>query len=160
MSGLQREDFISVDGTGRPIAPSSGVFPILLEIEQGILKVVGTAFYITRYGLFLTATHVLEDVFDQRGKERGSMFGLHAVDDQHYHLRRVTRFARHHAADITLGELDNFKSAFPFNPLQNMRGILSKRKPKRDDHLITYAYPKNKRLLFTGGDPVPSLRKF
>src|SRR5688572_910708 len=80
------------DGSGKPIEARSGVFPILLELRPGTLKVVGTAFYITRYGLFLTAAHVLLDVFDEKKRERGAMFALHLMEDGKLNLRGVVKF--------------------------------------------------------------------
>ena len=49
---------------GRPIFPAGVVLPGLEEVGPGQLRVVGTGFYMTRYGLFATAKHVLEDLCD------------------------------------------------------------------------------------------------
>lgn len=155
---MQGEGVITTDSSGKPVSPDEGVFPILLELEPGVLKVVGTAFYITRYGLFLTAAHVMLDAFDQGNKQRGRVLGLHAISDTGYVLRAVHRFDYKVDVDIALGELGNFKEEFPHNPLENKIGVLRKRKPKRGDFLITYAYPDNEPLDFRSGDrskPLP-----
>ena len=49
-------------GDGQPIEPGDGVVPILQEVGLKRLKVVGTGFYITRYGLVATAKHVIEEL--------------------------------------------------------------------------------------------------
>jgi hypothetical protein len=151
-AGLQNDSLITTDGSGRPISPATGIFPILLELELGVLKVVGTAFYITRYGLFLSAAHVMFDAFDKNNKQRGRLFGLHAANDYKYNLRPVLRFDSNYNADIALGELDNFKNEHPENPLENKIGILQKRRPVRGDFLSTYAYPDNEPFDFRDRD--------
>ena len=46
-------------GDGKEISATTGVVPILVELDKGKLQVIGTGFYITRYGLLLTARHVM-----------------------------------------------------------------------------------------------------
>ncbi len=46
------------DGGGKNIDPGAAVIPIMKELERGRLAIIGTGFYISRYGLFLTAAHV------------------------------------------------------------------------------------------------------
>ena len=48
------------DGTGRTIHPGDGVVPIMKELTGRKLAVEGTGFYVSRYGLFITARHVLD----------------------------------------------------------------------------------------------------
>ena len=55
--------------SGQDVHPGSGAIPILKDIEPGRLKIVGTGFFITRYGLFATARHVLQELADiEQGK--------------------------------------------------------------------------------------------
>ncbi len=51
-------------GDGREISATQGVVPILRELEKGQTHVMGTGFYITRYGLFLTARHVFDHIIE------------------------------------------------------------------------------------------------
>jgi hypothetical protein len=131
----------------------SGCFPILRERETGTLIVIGTGFYVTRYGLFLTAAHVLDDAFGEDGRERGVLFGLHYADDRTLHLRRVIRYNKHSVMDVALGELDNFIDRFPDNPLLNVQCRLARRRPQRGEQLTTYAYPENKALVMDRENP-------
>jgi hypothetical protein len=54
----------AIDGNENPIDPKYGVFPILKELSKGSLSVVRTGFYLTRYGMFITAKHVMDELVD------------------------------------------------------------------------------------------------
>lgn len=60
MTFISRPQALRSDG--QPIEPGDGVVPILQEVSSKRLKVVGTGFYITRYGLVATAKHVVEEL--------------------------------------------------------------------------------------------------
>ena len=64
-------------GDGRPINPGVGVIPIMKEVTRGKLAIIGTGFYVARYGLFLTAQHVLEDLVDWKTQVVGVGYVCH-----------------------------------------------------------------------------------
>jgi hypothetical protein len=57
---------------GRLFFDASAIFPIFIEGGPGTLELVGTGFYITRFGHFLTACHVLMDIHER--EKTGFMF--------------------------------------------------------------------------------------
>ena len=136
-------------GDGGVVSATLGVFPILREIERGKLQVIGTGFYVTRYGLFLTARHVFDHIIESDRRLNQSLRILHDTGET-LHIRSVTRFAYSHHADIALAEADNFISKLPDRPLGNLRPTLTLRPPKPGSTLAGFAYPRNALLDFTG----------
>ena len=135
-------------GDGRPISATLGVFPLLRELEKGKLQVVGTGFYITRYGLFLSARHVFDHITGAKNPSAENFRIFHHTGDQ-IHIRHVKRFTISNHADIALGEADNFSEQYPDNPLSNLRAKLTLETPTIGEKLITFAYPRNALLDFT-----------
>ncbi len=51
--------------------PKKAIFPILKHEENGNIKFLGTGFFVTRLGFFVSAKHVFEDVLDIKGNAKG-----------------------------------------------------------------------------------------
>ena len=45
--------------------PVGHTFPLLSHNDQGLWRLIGTGFYISGDGLFVTAAHVVEDVLER-----------------------------------------------------------------------------------------------
>ncbi len=135
-------------GDGRPIQPGDGSVPVLRELERGRLKVVGTGFWITRYGLFVSAKHVLEELTGGTPPKLGRGYILHLAGEAEVHLRRIRAVSLSTTADLAVGQADNFVDKFPNNALMNLRGKLSCEVPPLGSLLRTYAYPENAILDF------------
>ncbi len=145
------------DGTGRPVNPRDGVVPIMKEIDKGMLKVEGTGFYISRYGLFLSAHHVIETLIDRTGKNLGVGYICHLAENNTVHLRRILRAGLLQPADLAVGQADNYLNKYPDNPLMNMRATLSTTIPETGSRVVTYAYPENEVLDFTDEGETPTI---
>lgn len=145
----------AVRGDGTKIDPGHGVVPIIKEIGRGRLKIVGTGFYITRYGLFMTARHVLEELLTKTKEKIGVGFVLHLAGDDKIHLRRILSGAFLNPADLAVGQAENYRAKFPDNPLMNIRPTLTGAIPPEGSDLATYAYPENDVLDFTQKDKPP-----
>ena len=89
-------------GDGTEISATSGVVPILRELETGKLQVIGTGFYITRYGLLLSARHVFDDIIWAEAPVR-----IFHHTGEIVHIRRLLRVSTADQADIALIETDN-----------------------------------------------------
>ena len=122
---------LALRGDGTPIQPGDGSIPIMKEISEGKLAVIGTGFYITRYGLFLTAKHVLDELVDKEGHFSSVAYVLHLADENSVHLRRILTITLLNPADLATGQADNFNSEFPDNPLMNLRCGLTARGRRR-----------------------------
>ncbi len=144
-------------GDGTEIHPCSGVVPILKEIVRGQLSVIGTGFFISRYGLFATAAHVVEALVSKN--ELGISFILHSPEKQEevFHLRKIRRITFFNEVDLAIGQADNYVDKFANNPLSNLRCMLSVKIPRVGSRVYTYAYPENEILDF-GGDNIPIIK--
>jgi len=141
---------------GSEVAPGSGVIPILKQIGPKRLLVVGTGFYVTRYGLFATARHVLEDLVAADSKELGVGYVLEDRDGKALVIRRIVGASLSNIADIALGQAENSREqkAAP----SNRRGRLALSCPEVGESLATYAYPENDVLDFNFEDRPPTLK--
>ena len=145
-------------GDGTQILPNAGVVPIMKEIEKGKLSIIGTGFYITRYGLFLSAKHVLEELVDyQRGTILPS-FIFHHEDEGEVYLRTIRSISLVNKVDLAIGQANNYKEEFPQSPLTNLRVLLTTEVPQIGSNLVTFAYPQNKVLDFTQSETIPEVK--
>ncbi|MDA0733220.1 MAG: serine protease [Chloroflexi bacterium] len=117
--------------------------------------VVGTGFYISRYGLFMSAKHVLETLINESKANLDVGYVCHRGVGNTIHLRRIRRVSFLNPQDIAVGQADNYVEQFPKDPLRNMRVKLTTDLPLPGDSVITYAYPQNEILDFTRTDAVP-----
>lgn len=145
----------AVDGAGRTLNPRDCVVPIMKEIGKGRLLIVGTGFYISRYGLFMSAHHVMETLIDDSKTKLGVGYVCHLGEGNAVHLRRILRAGLLHPADLAVGQADNYVNKYPENPLANKRVRLTARVPEPGSRLITYAYPENEVLDFTVENRTP-----
>src|SRR5581483_10751943 len=131
----------SLRADGLPIHPGTGILPIVKEVGLGRLLVVGTGFYITRYGLVATAKHVIDDLVLPDGVTIGPAFVVHLQGDDEIVLRKVERAHFLKEIDVGVVQVDSFLKVDPPDALQNLRGALAASLPIEGSHLITYAYP-------------------
>jgi hypothetical protein len=147
------------DAAGREIAPASCVLPILKEIGPGQLKVVGTGFYITRYGLLATAKHVLEDLCDLKTLTLRTGYVFQDDDQGGFALRRIEAATWSNTADVGIAQVENRIGGAKQHPgPANRRVRLSLTRPPPGDRLVSYAYPENKVLDFRDPGHVPHLQ--
>lgn len=155
-TGMSRP--VALRGDGRLIEPGDGVVPILQEVGVKRLKVVGTGFYITRYGLVATAKHVIEELKDTDELKLLPGFVLHLGPDDTILLRPIRRAHLLIAADVCVIQADNFLESDPTTALMNLRPRLSATLPPAGEPLVTYAYPENTILDFNLDDHIPEIR--
>jgi hypothetical protein len=141
-------------GDGQPLHPGDGVVPIMKKVGHKRLSIIGTGFYVTRYGLLVSAKHVLQDLAAEDGTLLQSCV-CHLGPQDEIYLRPIRRAYLLQAVDIGIAQADNFMSTNPSNPLQNLRAILSTELPPAGSQLITYAYPENEVLDFTHDGQIP-----
>ena len=153
---VKKREHSAMDGDGRPIEPSACVVPILRQTEPGRLLLVGTGCYVTRYGLVLTAAHVLKDLAE--GNTLRTAFVMHRPDEATVHLRRIRSVSWLNEFDIGLAQAENYLESVPQRPLTNMRARMSIRVPQVRESLVTYAYPQNAPLDFREPNAAPEVR--
>jgi hypothetical protein len=140
------------DADGNPILPNRGVVPLLLEIGERRLSVIGTGFYVTRYGSVATAKHVVAEFvegLDQLGRVTRRGYVLHWQGESELILRGIRRYALSNVFDIAVAEAENFCEKYcASQALMNMRGRISLRQPPIGARLVTFGYPENATLDF------------
>lgn len=137
-----------VDGSGAPLQPLDGVVPVLRELRPGVVKVVGTAFWITRYGLLMTAGHVADDLVQQGQLCLAFVPQFQGQDE--VILRRLLNISRMNEVDIAVLQAENFGSSAP-RPIANKRAPLSAEVPAVGSPMSCYGYPLNEILTLSEG---------
>ena len=145
-SHFKKMPIVVTNSRGENAHPGEAVTPILLQLEPGLYKIIGTGFYITRYGLFLTAKHVVEDLTQADGTLRNCLT-WHLPNDSEINMRQIKRAsidrnAPLHAPDIAVCQADNFS----FTLMNERIGIVVS--PPVGSIVGTYAYPENELLDF------------
>ena len=131
--------------------------PILKEVGHKRLMVIGTGFYVTRYGLFITARHVLKELKDSDKGVLSKSFVCHMHKQGEIFLRPILRAHWLNEVDIGAGQADNYMGRHPANPLMNLRGRLCAEFPREGEPLTTYAYPENEVLDFSSEEEIPEI---
>lgn len=144
---------------GSPSDPQSGVTPIMVQEEHGLYRVVGTGFYITRYGLLLTAKHVVEDMIEADGIGRPTLAWNWTSDGRLFMKPVLTCSffpgAPRDAPDIAVCQaVDSVKGENVVINTRTERVGLMPAIPERNALIGTYAYPGNVSLDFRTGTPV------
>ncbi len=145
-------------GDGLEIPPGAGIIPILKEAGDRQLAVVGTGFFVTRYGLFATAKHVLDELADWTNRTMHPGYVFQDDTGGQIFLRRITGISVSNTADVAIGQADNGVGGDRRPGPSNLRGPLSLTRPDIGEALVTYAYPENKVLEFRNRNRTPTLR--
>ena len=139
----------ALNADGQSINPRAGIVPIMQQLTPGRLKIIGTGFYLTRYGLFATAAHVFLELTVPDRQALGVAVVCHPLSDGSVCMRQIRTAFVNESADVAIGYADNFMEKVPQQPLANMRGHLSAKVPKAGERVVSYAYPQNEVLDFT-----------
>lgn len=142
-------NYKAINGNKKVIDPTTGVVPIIKECNKGILQTIGTGFYISRYGLVMTAKHVIEGLKTKDNKNLTNCFVLHLLKDGNFNFRKILSASFLEEIDIGIIQANNYSDKFPENPLMNLRVQLSSKIPEKDEELVTFAYPENEKMDFT-----------
>jgi hypothetical protein len=132
----------TVDGDGNIVDPNLVIFPILKQTSVGNYHLIGTGFFISKSGIFLTAKHVLLDVISPNGEQIYPILLVQFLENG-YIMRPILRCTSHAVADIAVG------IAAPMN--HNTSGLLFQNKllrltqtiPAVGQKVCTYAYPRS-----------------
>jgi len=128
-------NFIDLDGNDSQ-GPHA-IFPILKQVEGRDFKLIGTGFFISCFGLFLSAKHVLRDCFDDNNSEKYPICICQFFPRNQYRLRNIHWCSSHHRYDVAVAlvEPDNGSA---FNPCMQ----ITTSPPAIGSKVVTYAYPK------------------
>ncbi|WP_447968468.1 hypothetical protein [Nitrospira sp. M1] len=77
---------------GFEVEPQTVIFPILKELEEGKNQMIGTGFFITKIGHFVTAKHVIEDIYNiPTRKQSNPIHAVHFVEGFKVLVRHITK---------------------------------------------------------------------
>lgn len=144
-------DSIAKDGLGNSVHPHGSIFPILKEIDSRTNQMVGTGFFLTKIGHFVTAKHVIADVYDfNKGTQFAPIHAVHFVTPTEVLIRHITKIAIHPISDIAVGKMDFHVHNNTGKPLFNLVPTFSSIPPPMDSTLVTFAYPETDKIITKG----------
>jgi trypsin-like peptidase len=126
------------------------IFPIMRTDDHGRFHLLGTGFYITVNGLFITARHVLMDPLDSSGQQKYSIGILQFMPGNTYFVRPILRFASHATADLALGVAAPMPHTKAGIPVTTRILTLTTNPPELHARVVTYAYPKHRSVIVDG----------
>jgi len=149
---------------GKPTDPNATTTPIFVQQEPKVLTVIGTGFYIARYGLFLTAKHVIDELMLDEQTLAPAMTWYWAANEPSISFRPILwssypTAAPFDAPDIAICQaVDAIENDVPIIVHANERIGLSTQVPVSGDYIATFAYPDNARLDFDVPDKTATIR--
>lgn len=140
--------FSRLGETGPLPNPVGHTFPLITHDDTGRWRVIGTGFYISDTGFFVTARHVVEDVF-REGKQISPLVILHLSSESglfgpsEFQLRPIRQCWLGEPADVALGIAAPVTNKITGKELTNWAWTLSL-KPEAVGNLVsTYAFPNH-----------------
>lgn len=141
---------IAMNANGDLVDVGSGITPILTRTGEGKkFRVIGTAFFVTRYGLMVTAKHVLEELLDPVTGELTPAFILENRGTTNTVQRFITRASFSKFFDVAVFQVQNgLEAGRPAGPM-NLVPNLSLDVPPVGAQLVSYAFPENRVVDFS-----------
>jgi hypothetical protein len=138
-------------GDGNPIHPDYAVFPIVRHDAGDKMHLLGTGFFITTNGLFVTARHVLMDPFDEKGRQTYPIGIIQFFGNNDWIYRPILRCGSNSIADVAVGVAAPVHRNSDGKPLTNPIFTLTLLRPSLNNRVVTYAYPKHANLILPDG---------
>ncbi len=133
--------FKAIDGNGYAIDPGKAICPIFRQENDNSLKLIGTGFYVSNNGIFITAAHVLKDVVSEDGEQERAIVVFDFSNKNQYIIRNLLRGIVKNQSDVGVGMCREMEHKTSKKKLLNKILCLSKNSPKVGDKIFTYAYP-------------------
>jgi V8-like Glu-specific endopeptidase len=134
------EKFIAVTKNGQKCCPTNATFPILKQLENDHWQLIGTGFFITNNGVFLTAKHVLRDVLDNSRKQTHPIAAFLFPTTGIYQIRPILKGFFNAEGDVAAGIITN--TSHEEKKLENPFYGLSLTPMKVGGKIHTFAYPE------------------
>jgi S1-C subfamily serine protease len=140
------------DGEGGFVDPHTCIFPIMKETPDGHTRLVGTGFFITMLGHFVTAKHVIFDAYDPEAqRQTGTLHAVHFVEGSSVLVRHITEVSYHNVSDVAVGKMDFHVINSTGLPFVNRVPRFTVEIPAIGSGVVTFAYPESDRI-FTRGE--------
>jgi hypothetical protein len=138
-------------GDGKSANPTHAIFPIVRYDAENRMHLIGTGFFISINGLFVTARHVLMDVFDANGQQQYPIGIIQFLSNDTWIQRPILRCASHRIADVAVGVAAPMHRNQDGQPLTNPILTLTPISPGLNVRVMTYAYPKHSNVILPSG---------
>lgn len=129
-------------GDGQKADLGHAIFPIVTQQQDGLFVAIGTGFFVSENGVFITAAHVVEAVLDEKGNAAGPFGIFQFLPGGHYYVRPIHRTTRHLVSDVAVGVAVPMSHNITGAPMPNKLLTLAARPPQVGSVVCTYAYPK------------------
>jgi hypothetical protein len=126
---------------GNAAEGQTAIFPIIKQLEDETIVLIGTGFFICTNGIFATAKHVLSDVLSPGGIQTHPIGIFHFFPPNQFVLRPILRFSFNTLADVAVGVAALPRHIETNEPLVNPVMTLTLEQPSADERIVTYAYP-------------------
>lgn len=127
-----------------PVDLHTCIFPIMKALPNGGTRLVGTGFFLTMLGHFVTAKHVIFDVYNPETKQQtGMLHAVHFVEDASVLVRHITDISYHNSSDIAVGKMDFHVVNSTGLPLTNKVPKFTTDIPAVGSPVLTFAYPES-----------------
>jgi hypothetical protein len=131
---------------GQPDINTDSIFPIIKQGKGGKFDLIGTGFFICTQSVFVTATHVLQEVLDKASKQIEPIGMVHFIPPKKekkggYIFRPITWAWHSGVADLSIGLAASAHHSKTKQPLLNKVPKLTFRRPTVGEKIVTYAYP-------------------
>ncbi len=128
--------------------PVGHTFPLMTHNSNGQWQLIGTGFYISSDGLFVTAKHVIDEVLEADQQVRPlAIFHLRSPSGlfgtQELLIRPISHCWKGEMADIALGVAAQAKSNITGEILSHWHWSLSWNTPPVGTRIGTYAFPNH-----------------
>lgn len=151
---------VAQDRNGNSIDPHTVIFPILKEVGKNKNRLVGTGFFITKIGHFVTAKHVILDVIDVvTGKQHAPIHAAHFVEGTKVLVRHITNVSVSNDSDVAVGKMDYHVIDATGDPLMNKVPRFTTEAPDLGTPVCTFAYPESD-AVFEKGKPATFRPKY
>lgn len=137
----KRKAFVNEDG--KELDGFLSVFPICKQQrdKEGKYSILGTGFFITMYGLFVTAKHVLADVLDEKGNQTENVGMIQFIGDKKCIFRPIAKGVLHSTSDIAVGVLADARNKDTGEQVKNPVLKLTLSSPQRGQEVSTFGFP-------------------
>lgn len=136
-------EFVFTTDDGIPAKGSEAIFPIL-KVEAGQWAAIGTGFFISTNGVFLTAWHVLKEALNDEGTMNcDGIAAFQFLPDNHYLIRPVLRSCHHRKSDIAIGVLAPARDQTGAHLANKIMSLTTRPQPVGEE-IVTWAFPQTK----------------
>lgn len=130
------------NGSDQTVQGQEVVIPILKATDNPRrLACIGTGFFISTSGIFVTASHVVREAIDSTTSNMSGLLVVHFIPPTTFIMRNVSKITTHKRADVAVGALETLINPQTGQPLRNKILTLTTQIPSSDAEVHTWAYP-------------------